>query len=103
MKTTGTIDLSASRVISGQVPISKLFTIDFKSDDLSGDTDWKLKQGTSEDDMGYVQNNGSDEGGTLVSGQMASRTYEGQPGIYFEIEFQGATTGEVAYTIKTDY
>lgn len=95
---SGTIDLSSTRVITGVVPLDKLFTVDMKSTDLSGDTTWSLKMGFDKTDLGAAQEAGVDITDTLVASTRQVRTFEGDPGLYWEIEFDGATTGNVAYT-----
>lgn len=95
---SATIDLSSTRVITGIVPLDKLFTVDMKSTDLSADTDWTLKMGFDKDDLANANNDSGDITGTLSSGTKQTRTFAGDPGLYWEIEFGGATTGSVAYT-----
>ena len=97
---TGTIDLESVRYISFISRKQRSFTIELYSEDLSDDTTFSIQQSVGGTNFDTSQDAGTDISETLSDSTAFCKSYECDPGIYFKVVFEGATTGNVSYKIN---
>lgn len=99
-KRSSTIDLSSTRVITGIVPLRATFSVQLLSSDLSADTTLGLYYSNDKTNWDTAKESGTDVTDTLVDDTMLLLSFEADPELYWKIEFDGATTGNVAYIVN---
>ena len=99
-KRTGVVALATARTLKGQVPTRGRFTVQLLSGDLSDDTTFNLQLSLDKSNWDNAVDAGTDISDTLVQGEAKVVSYEADPGIYWQIIFAGATTGNIAYLIN---
>ena len=97
---TGTIDLSSTREIDLTAGLSNVYSIELYSADLSADTTVNVKES-----VGGVNYDDAKESGVAITGTLSASsalvfTILGKHKNHYKFEFDGATTGNVTYTIN---
>jgi hypothetical protein len=98
-KETSTIDLGVTRIIPLLSPIDGTFSIELLSADLSADTTFFIEQSVSGTNWAAAKEAGTAISETLVQSTVFVDVYEIDKYNEFRIRFDGATTGNIAYTI----
>ena len=94
---TGSIVLASTRVINGVVPLSGVVTIQLLCTNLSGNTTFSVYLSLDKTNWDVVQVFDVDWQGTLVDDAAFVQSFNLGPGVYFKVQFDGSTTGTVAY------
>ena len=99
-KVSGSIVLGTTRVINGVVPLRGRFSIQLLCDNLSAETTFYLEMSADKTNYDVATENGVDIEDSILDGVAKFRAFEGNPGDYWRIRFDGATTGTVAYIVN---
>lgn len=96
-KVPGSIVLATARNFGAVVPLKGVVTVQMLSTNLSASTTFRLQLSLDKTNWDTAQEGGTDITDTLVDDAVMIKSFEADPGIYWRILFDGATTGTVAY------
>jgi len=102
-KKSGSIVLATTRVIQGVVPANRMFSIQLLCNNLSAETTFNLEVSCDKTSWDIAQEAGTDIADTIVDDVAKLKSFEADPGLYWQIKFAGATTGTVNYVINGQY
>ena len=102
-KKSGSIVLGTTRVIQGVVPSNGSFSVQLLCTNLSAETTFNLELSCDKTNWDIAQEAGTDISDTIVDDVVKVKSFEADPGMYWQIKFAGVTTGTVAYVINGQY
>lgn len=94
---SGSINLGATRFITGRVPQTGRATIQMLSANVSATTTFGLELSVDGVDFDVATESGTDVTDTLVVDEAKVFSFVADPGLKFRINFADATTGVVTY------
>jgi len=102
-KKAGSIVLASTRVIQGVVPQNGSFSIQLLCANLSAETTFNLELSCDKTNWDIAQEAGTDIVDSIVDDVTKVKSFDADPGMFWQIKFAGVTTGTVNYVINGQY